>query len=97
MHKNSTLVHDLTIEQLTSLFEGIQKQLSELKENFEPKTPNVYISRTALAEKLFCDISTIHNWTVKGKLKAYGIGARVYYRLDEVEAALIPLKGGVNE
>jgi len=41
---------------------------------------------------LKCDLSTIHNWTVKGKLIPYGIGSRVFYKRAEVESALIPFE-----
>lgn len=90
MQKNSTLIHDLTPEQITALFEGLQKQLTELKQNFEPKVPNEYLTRSEVAEMLKCDLSTIHNWTKKGKLKPYGIGNRVYYKRNEVEAVILP-------
>jgi hypothetical protein len=98
MQKNSTLVHELTYEQLLSLFEGIRNQLNELKQNYEPKIPIELLSRHELTLFLKCDLSTIHNWTKKGKLKPYGIGNRVYYKRSEVEASLIAFgKGGSNE
>ena len=37
------------------------------------------------------DLSTIHNWTKRGKLKAYGIAGRIYYKRSEVEMAIKPL------
>jgi excisionase family DNA binding protein len=88
--KNSTLIHDVTPEQITSLFAALQIQLTELKQNFEPKTPTEYLTRSEVAEMLKCDLSTIHNWTKKGKLMPYGIGSRVYYKRHEVESVLIP-------
>jgi len=89
--KNSTILHELTPDQITGLFEGLQNQLIELKQGFEPKVPTEYLTRTEVSKMLKCDLSTIHNWTVKGKLKAYGIGNRVYYKRLEVESVLIPL------
>ena len=89
MQKNATLIHEVTYDQLLSLFEGLQKQLTELKQNFEPKTPTEYLTRNELAELLKCDLSTIHNWTKKGKLIPYGIGNRVYYKRNEVESSLL--------
>jgi hypothetical protein len=86
----STILHNVTAEEITSLFQGLQKQLTEIKENFEPKTPTEYLTRTEVSELLKCDISTIHNWTKKGKLIPYGIGNRVYYKRNEVEAVLLP-------
>lgn len=70
----------------------IKNQLTELQHNFEPKIPTEYLTRKEVAEFLKADLSTIHNWTVKGKLKAYGIGNRVYYKRAEVELAITPLK-----
>ena len=91
MQKNSTLIHDLAPEEITALFEGLQNQLTELKANFEPKIPTEYLTRSELAEMLKCDLSTVHNWTKKGKLKAYGIGNRVYYKRSEVESVVKPI------
>jgi len=88
--KNSTILHEITPEQITTLFEGINIQLKELKQSFEPKTPPELLTRNEVAEMLKCDISTIHNWTKKGKLIPYGIGNRVYYKRSEIELVLIP-------
>jgi len=90
--EQSTILHNLTPEQINSLFQGLQNQLTELKQNFEPKAPTEYLTRTEVSEMLKCDISTIHNWTKKGKLIPYGIGNRVYYKRLEVEAVLKPFK-----
>lgn len=69
----------------------IRNQLEELKNSFEPKTPEENLTRDEVAKILKCDISTVHNWTAKGKLKKYGIGNRVYYKRSEVEAAIIAI------
>jgi hypothetical protein len=90
--KNSTLIHDITPEEINSLFEDLQNQISDLKQNFEPKTPNEYLTRSQVAEMLKCDLSTIHNWCKKGKLKPMGIGNRVYFLRKDIEAAIIPIK-----
>lgn len=68
----------------------IRNELTEIKKNFEPKTPAEYLTRNDVAEMLSCDISSVHNWTKKGKLIPYGIANRVYYKRSEVEAALLP-------
>jgi len=88
--KNSTILHEITPEQITSLFQGIQSQLAEIKQNFVPKVPTEYLTRSEVAKMLKCDLSTVHNWTVKGKLIAYGIGNRVYYKRNEIEEVLLP-------
>ena len=97
--KTSTILHEVTPDQITSLFERLQNQIKELKQDFEPKQPAEYLTRNEVAELLKCDLSTIHNWTVKGKLTPYGIGNRVYYKRSEIESVLIPInkKGGKDE
>ena len=37
------------------------------------------------------DISTISNWCKTGKLKQYGIGARVYFKRKDLEESIIKL------
>ena len=89
--EKSTILHNVSAEEIISLFEGIRKQLKEIKENFEPKSPTEYLTRNELAEILKCDLSTIHNWTKKGKLIPYGIGNRVYFKRKEIETVLTAL------
>ncbi|HEX7413066.1 MAG TPA: helix-turn-helix domain-containing protein [Bacteroidia bacterium] len=69
----------------------ISHTITELKQNFEPKTPTEYLTRSQVAEMLKVDLSTIHNWCKKGKLKPFGIGNRVYFLRKDIEAAIIPL------
>ena len=83
----------LTPEQLQeAIIKGVKTQIDELKEHFQPKEPTIYISRQELAELLHCDISTVHNLTVKGILTKYQIGGRVLYKRDEVENAIVKIK-----
>ena len=89
---------ELTFEQLPKAVAEIyceillvKKQLKEIQTNLIPKLPTEYLTRAELSEMLHCDLSTIHNWTKKGKLKPYGIGNRVYYKRGEVELSLKPL------
>ena len=88
----STLINNLSAEHFNARLDGIQQDIKELKENFEPKAPTEYLTRHEVADLLKCDISTVHNWTVAGKIISYGIGNRVYFKREEIDAALIPLK-----
>jgi len=82
-----------TPEQVTEdILQGFRNEIEKLKRDFQPKEPTEYLTRNELKDLLKCDLSTIHNWTVKGKLKPYGIGNRVYYKRHEVESAIISLK-----
>lgn len=83
----------VTPEQLqTAIILGVKEQLNELKELFQPKQPTEYLTRNEVKELLHIDLSTVHNWTKKNKLKAYGIGNRIYYKRHEVEQAIIPIQ-----
>lgn len=82
----------ITPEQLQNeIIKGVRNELEQLKKDFQPKQPNEYLTRNDVSEMLKIDISSVHNWTKKGKLKAYGIGGRVYYKRDEVENSIIEL------
>ena len=88
----ATILHNITPEQLKEeILEGVDKRFNKLTKHFQPKEPTEYLTRNEVKDLLKVDLSTIHNWTKKGKLKSYGIGHRVYYKRDEVEKALIPL------
>jgi excisionase family DNA binding protein len=76
---------ELALEKLTQ----IEHKLADLKEYFEPKEPVELMTRNEVAEYLKVDLSTLWNWTNKGKLTAYGIGARVYYKRNEIEQCII--------
>lgn len=98
--KQSTILHDVNPEQITSLFEGLQNQLTELKANFQPVKPTELLTRNEVSELLKCDLSTLHNWVKKGKLTPYGIGSRIYFKRTDIENALVCLakkKGACNE
>lgn len=83
----------ITPEQLqAAILDGVQNQINELKKSFEPKQPTEYLTRNEVAKMLQIDLSTLHNWSKKGKLTAYGIGARVYYKRAEVENAIVKLQ-----
>lgn len=82
----------ITPEQLQNeIIKGVKTELEQLKKDFQPKQPSEYLTRNEVAEMLKIDLSSVHNWTKKGKLKAYGIGGRVYYKREEVESSIIEL------
>jgi len=82
----------ITPEQLQEeIIKGVKTELEQLKKDFQPKQPSEYLTRNEVAEMLKIDLSSVHNWTKKGKLKAYGIGGRVYYKREEIEKSIIKL------
>jgi excisionase family DNA binding protein len=78
-------------EMKDAILKGVQEQFNQLKAEFQPKEPTEYLTRAEVAELFKIDLSTLHNWTKKKKLKAYGIGNRVYYKRDEINNSLTPL------
>lgn len=71
--------------------EFIKSELTSLKIELQPKTPTKYLTRQEVAEMFQIDLSTVHNWTKKGRLISYGIGGRVYYKRSEIENAIVKL------
>ena len=70
----------------------VKTHLDEFLKHFKPEPPKEYLSRKDVATMFSVDISSVHNWTKAGKLRALGISGRVYYLRHEVEASLKPLK-----
>ncbi len=107
MKKSTHTPNEITFENmpqaLSKVYEEvsfIRTQLSELKQNFEPKVPTELLTRNEAADWFKCNLSTIHNWTVRGILIPHGISGRVYYKRSEIEATLIAFgknRGADNE
>lgn len=69
----------------------IKSQLEDFLQHFKPQQPNDYLTRQEVAKLFKVDLSTVHNWCKSGKLKPYGIGARVYFLRADIDNCLIPL------
>jgi excisionase family DNA binding protein len=70
----------------------LNKHFKEVEKYLQPKTPTTYLTRHEVAELLSVDLSTVHNWKKQGKLIAYQIGGRVFYKRAEVENSIVRLK-----
>ena len=82
----------VTPAQLESqILTGVTNYLSEFLENFKPKESTSILTRKEVAELFKVDLSTLHNWCKSGKLKPYGIGSRVYFKMSDIEKSLIPI------
>jgi hypothetical protein len=86
----STILHNLTPEQIGSMFEELKKDISSLKLQMSTPKSDKFLTRQEVATELKCDLSTVHNWTKAGILISYAIGNRVYYKQSDIEAAMIP-------
>lgn len=82
----------ITPEQLqNAILNSITTQFKELKNHFQPKEPETYLTRKEVSELLKVDYSTLHNWKHKGKLIPFAIGGRVLYKRTDIDKALVQL------
>lgn len=79
----------ITPEQLQkAILDGVKEQLDQLRQEFQPKQPEEYLTRHEVKTFLKINLSTVHHWTKSGNLQAYYLGNRVYYKRSEIEQKL---------
>lgn len=83
-----------TPEQLVELIsEGVRSQLQDLKKDLRTQEANdELLTRAEACEFLKIEQTTLWHWTNKGKVQAYGIGNRRYYKRSELLECLTLLK-----
>jgi len=88
------ILEGTTQETLINLInENVKAQLVELKnELLNKEVSDSLLTRDETCELLHIDSSTLWHWTNKGKVTAYGISNRRYYKRSEIMDALIQLK-----
>jgi excisionase family DNA binding protein len=87
---NKLQLIEITTDELQELINNaIKSEFDKLKNHFQPVEPEYYLTRTEVANLLKINITTLWNWTKKGRLKSYGIGERVYYKRKEIENSII--------
>jgi len=74
--------YDLIQEMRRELIPDIKR---ELKEEFQPKEPTIYLTRQEVCDLLSIDLSTLHRWRKDGILIAYGLGNRIYFKRNEIQ------------
>ena len=86
-------VENISVEELTEIIadklaDKIETRIAMLisKQNDEE-----LLTRTETAKILKVELTTLWSWTKKGKITAYGIGNRVYYKRGEIMKSLIIL------
>ena len=78
-------ITEITVEELSD--KVADKLLAKIKhyiDELQAKENDVYLTRQETADFLKIDITTLYNWTNKGKLISYGIGHRRYYNKQEI-------------
>ena len=81
-------------QQLSELInEGVKNQLEQLKKELLKQTADdELLTRKEACKFLQIDSSTLWHWTNKGKVKAYGIANRRYYKRSELLESMNLLK-----
>lgn len=89
---NSILLQNLSFETLKELIkESVKSQLDDFKKDLQTHNPDELLTRGEACEFLQINSTTLWHWTNKGKITAYGIGNRRYYKKAELIDALKPL------
>ncbi|MDA0177206.1 helix-turn-helix domain-containing protein [Mesoflavibacter profundi] len=90
---DSILLQNVSPERLTELIkDGVKSQLEDFKKEINTHNPDELLTRAETCKFLQIDSSTLWAWTNKGKVKAYGIANRRYYKKAELLESLKPLK-----
>jgi hypothetical protein len=94
MQNNAILLQNLSVEQLQQLIgTSVRNGILELQKELHTKdNSEELMTRDETCQFLKIDSSTLWAWTNNGKVKAYGIGARRYYKKSEIMECLTQLK-----
>ena len=94
MQDNAILLESLTVEQLQQLIgTSVKNGIIELQKELQTKNNSEELmTREETCQFLKIDSSTLWAWTNQQKVKAYGIGARRYYKRSELLECLTLLK-----
>lgn len=88
--ENSIILHNLAPSDLEELIRKVvSEQLEEFRKNNSIEKPDELLTREEACLLLKISLTSLWNWTKKGKLKAYGIGNRVFYKRGELMESLI--------
>lgn len=86
-------IENISVEELTEiiaekLVDKLEKKIVTLISN---QNDEELLTRSETAKILKVELTTLWSWTKKGKITAYGIGNRVYYKRGEIMKSLIIL------
>ena len=89
----SILLHCISPEELKQIIKEILKEeFTDFKKNLEIYDPDTLLTRSETCKYLKIDSSTLWSWTNKGKITCYGIGARRYYKKQDILKSMLMLK-----
>ena len=75
---------------IQAITDNVENRLFDRLTKFLTDTaPKRYLSADEVCNRFAVTKPTIHEWRKRKILKSYKLGSRVYYRLDEIENAMI--------
>jgi len=90
--ENAVMLHNLSISDLEQIITRIVKnELKEFRENSSTYNNEELLTRSEACSLLKINMTTLWNWSRKGKIVSYGIGNRVYYKKSELLESLVRL------
>ena len=91
---NSILLETLTVDELQKLIgTTVRNEIQEFQKEIQTKdNSEELLTREQTCQFLKIDSSTLWAWTNAGKVKAYGISTRRYYKRSEIMGCLTILK-----
>jgi len=91
--EKTLLLHQLSPADLQDLIkDAVRLEFESFKNRLAESEPDVLMTRSETCEFLKINPTTLWNWTKSGKVIAYGIGNRVYYKKHEIIKKLVPLR-----
>jgi predicted DNA-binding transcriptional regulator AlpA len=89
---NTLQITQISADQIDDRFNQLSTQMESIEKLIKlEKKVEEYLTRRQVADLFQIELSTLHNWCKKGKLKPYGIGNRVYFLRSDIDKALVPL------
>ncbi len=88
--ENAIMLHNLTPNDLEELIRKVViEQLEAFRKNTSTENPDELLTRAEACTLLKINMTTLWNWSKKGRIKSYGIGNRVYYKRGELMDSLV--------
>ena len=84
-------IENISVEELVAMISNSVLDVleSRLKLLQKESDQQLLLTRAETAKYLHVNMTTLWNWTKKGRIKAYGLGNRVYYKKNEIDEAII--------
>lgn len=94
VEKKIVTIENISVDELTEiiaekLVDKLEKRIATI---LSAQNDEELLTREETAKLLRVDSSTLWHWTNKGKITAYGIASRRYYKRGEILKALVQLK-----